>query len=107
MTNGDGDDIDWRTDAGGTASANTGPSQDYDPIVLHSPPIVPGRTWDLPTGTTIQANLQPGQSQNSAIYPTWIGINSLDLNKGEEILPIEVAETIYKHGIIFEMHYNR
>lgn len=30
-TNGDGDDIDWRTDAGGTPSTGTGPSVDHSP----------------------------------------------------------------------------
>lgn len=31
VTNGSGDDIDWRVDDGGTASQNTGPSVDHDP----------------------------------------------------------------------------
>lgn len=84
------------------SSTDAPPSHDHDPIVYHSPPIGPDMTWNLPTGTTIQANLQPGQSQNSYIYPTWIGINSLVPNSEDETEPIDGGETIYKHGIIFD-----
>ncbi len=31
VTNGNGDDIDWRADAGGTPTSSTGPAVDYDP----------------------------------------------------------------------------
>jgi photosystem II stability/assembly factor-like uncharacterized protein len=96
LTNGDGDDIDWRTDQGGTPSAGTGPSTDFSPGTATGNYLYIEASSCSSTTAILESNcieLDQNYTFNFAyhMFGTAIGSLHVDLNNGvewiEDIIP--------------------
>lgn len=104
-TNTQYDDIDWRTDAGGTTTGNTGPSQDF------SPGTSTGKYVYLETGDVCNSKeaqlMTPCIDLTNAVSPSLtFGYHMFGTDMGQLYVDVMTADTLIK-GYISPLFGNR